>query len=186
MADRAAQSATQLANIEASTGMTVADFTAAVSSTGLVKHGEIVKYLKADHSLTHGNANLVAHLVRESLEGGPAGDDALLEAQYSGGKAHLRNVLDAVLDTTAGLGDDVEVVVQKTGVSLRRAKQFALVRAASARRVELGLNLASTPGDERVSEAKGMCSHRVDLTSADDVDHDVVTWLRDAYERAGA
>lgn len=185
MSDRAAQSATQLANIESATGMTLADFTDEVRSTGLRKHGEILAHLKEDHGLSHGNANLVTHLVRESLEGGPASEEELLAAQYSGAKAHLRPVLEQLTDAARAFGEDVEVVVQKTGVSLRRTKQFALVRAASSKRVELGLNLPATPGDERVTEAKGMCSHRVDLASPDDVDDAVLGWLREAFAAAG-
>ena len=58
---------TQLANIEAATGRTVAEFTEDVRRTGLDRHGRIVSYLKDEHGLTHGNANLLAHVVREQL-----------------------------------------------------------------------------------------------------------------------
>ena len=40
---------------------------------------------------------------------------------------------------------DVEVAPKKTGVSLRRAKQFALVEAPSAKRIQLGLDLGASP-----------------------------------------
>ena len=185
MADPKTQAATQLRNIEDSTGMSVADFTAAVATAGLAKHGEIVAYFKADHGLTHGNANLLAHTVRERLAGGPPQEAELLAAQYAGPKAALLPIYERLAEVARDQGTDVEQVVQKTGVSFRRAKQFALVKVPSAKRVTLGLNLDPTPDDDRVQEVSGMCSHQVTLTGLADVDRDVEGWIRVSYERAG-
>ncbi len=185
MTDPTAQAATQIRNIEESTGRTVAQFTAAIRAAGLEKHGKIVAHFKSEFGLTHGNANLMAHTVREAMEGGPPPADDLLDAQYTGPKAALRPVYDDLADLAGGLGGDVEMVIQKTGVSFRRAKQFALVQCPSAKRVQLSLNLADTPDDPRVVERSGMCSHKVDLTAVDEVDDDVAAWLRDAYQQAG-
>ena len=93
--------------------------------------------------------------------------------------------MDAVVEAAHGFGRDVEVVVQKTGVSLRRARQFALVQAPSSKRVQIGLNLETTPGSDRIREAGGMCSHRVDVTSVDEIDDELVGWMRQAYEQRG-
>lgn len=183
MADH--QAATQLANIEAATGLTPARVADLVRTTGLEKHGQIVALLKDEHGLTHGNANLLATLAREHLAGGRASDAELLAAQYAKGKAALRPILDELTALAQGLGDDVEVVVQKTAVSLRRRRQFAVVRAASARRIELGLNLPATPQDARIRETSGMCSHRVDLHDVDAVDDTIADWLGRAYAAAG-
>lgn len=79
---------------------------------------------------------------------------------------------------------DVEVAPKKTGVSLRRAKQFALVEAPSAKRIQLGLNLRGVAATERLRSMSGMCTHRVDLTSVNDVDDEVQGWLRAAYDLA--
>ncbi len=185
MADPKKQAETQLRNIVESSGMSVDDFVKAVQNAGLAKHGQIVSHLKSEHGLTHGNANLMAHTVREAMEGGPPPADDLLDAQYTGPKAALRPVYDELADLAGGLGGDVEMVIQKTGVSFRRAKQFALVQCPSAKRVQLSLNLADTPDDPRVVERSGMCSHKVDLTAVDEVDDDVAAWLRDAYQQAG-
>ncbi|MGH1493625.1 MAG: DUF5655 domain-containing protein [Acidimicrobiales bacterium] len=184
MPDPAEQLATQLANIEASSGMTVDDFFAAVSATGLDKHGKILAFLKSDHGLTHGNANLIAHLVRERMAGGPATGDALVDAQYQKGKAALRPIYERLAELALACGDDVTKVAQKTGVSFRRSKQFALVQAPSAKRVQLSLNLDATPPGGRVEPTTGMCNHRVNITAIDDVDDDVADWIRSAYLRA--
>lgn len=177
---------TQLRNIEAATGMSVGDFAAAVADRGIEGHARIIAFLKAEYGLTHGNANLIAFKVRELAAGGPASADALLDAQYAGTKAALRPVYESLAAVAAGLGPDVEIVIQKTGVAFRRRKNFAVVQAASAKRVQLGLNLGSAPDDPRVVATPGaMCAFRVDLPKEESVDADVARWLREGYEEAG-
>ena len=186
MPDPASATETQLRNIEAATGMSVAAFATVVADRKIEGHAKIVAFLKAEYGLSHGNANAVALRVREVAAGGPATADALLDAQYADGKAQLRPVYERLATAAAGLGPDVEILVQKTGVAFRRRKQFAVVQAASAKRVALGLNLGDAPGDPRVVPTPGaMCAFRVDLPDADAVDGDVEGWLREAYERAG-
>lgn len=185
MADPAAQAETQLRNIEEATGKTVAQFTALVSKAGLEKHGQIVSYLKSDHGMTHGNANLIAHKVREAMAGGPPPAEDLLAAQYAGAKAGLTPIFEHLAGVADAQGADVERVVQKTGVSFRRNKQFALIQAPSSKRIQLGLNLPTDPDDERVKAVTGMCSHRVGLTSLEEIDDDVKGWIAASYDAAG-
>lgn len=184
MPDPSAQAASQLRNIEESTGFTVADFVDDMTRAGLEKHGKMVAYLKSEHGMTHGNANLIAHLVRERMAGGPPAATDLLEAQYTGAKAGLLPIYEELAAIAESLGDDVEKVVQKTGVSFRRARQFALVQVPSSKRVQLGLNLDETPSSDRIVEMSGMCTHKVDVTSVDEVDDTVAGWIRRAYDRA--
>jgi hypothetical protein len=180
MSSPQAATATQLRNIEQSTGRTLAQWAAAITDAGLVKHGEIVAHLKAEHGLTHGNANALALHVRK-----PAGDsDDLLAAQYAGAKAALRPLCDQLIATAREFGPDVEVTIQKTGVSLRRAKQFALIQAKSAQRIEVGLNLKGTAPTERLAEAGGMCTHSVRVTEAGQIDKELRGWLKAAYTLA--
>ena len=184
MATAEAATATQLRNIEQSTGRTVAQWSAVITEAGPRKHGEIVAYLKGTHGLTHGNANLLALKVREFTAGGAASDGALIDAQYTGGKEALRPVYEAVASAARALGSDVTLVVQKTGVSLRRGKQFGLIQAPSAKRVELGLNLGDTTPTGRLQSATGMCTHRMVLTALSDVDRELLAYLQAAYDRA--
>ncbi|MDQ1324746.1 MAG: hypothetical protein QG587_2082 [Chloroflexota bacterium] len=186
MPDPAAATATQLRNIEQASGLSVADFAREVSDRGIDGHAKILAFLKTEHGLSHGNANAMAHAIRELTAGGPTGPDALLDAQYAGGKAALRPVYERLAAMVAAMGTDVEILVQKTGVAFRRRKQFGLVQAASAKRVALGLNLGAAPQDPRVVPTPGaMCGYRVDLADVAAVDDDVLGWLAAAYDRAG-
>jgi hypothetical protein len=175
--------ATMVANLEAKTGRTLADWVAVVNGSGLDRHGEIIATLKRDHDLGHGYANLIAHTAR-GTSARDADSDALIEAQYAGKKAALRPIYDAVLAVVLPFGDDLEVAPKKASVSLRRSKQFALVTPATATRVDLGLNLKGTAPSGRLEAATGMCTHRVRLGSAAEVDDEVVGWLREAWSRA--
>ena len=77
-------------------------------------------------------------------------------------------------------------MIQKTGVALRRRKQFGVVQAPSAKRVSLGLNLAEASPDPRLVATPGaMCRYRVDLDSVEAVDATVKGWLAAAYDLAG-
>jgi predicted transport protein len=86
-------------------------------------------------------------------------------------------------------GDDVEVAPKKSYVSLRRAKQFAIVQPSTKTRLDLGLNLdADLPSSGRLIKGdkwSGMCSHRIEIHSVDEITPEVVDWLQEAYQSAG-
>ncbi len=164
------------------TGRSLEQWSSILDQTGLEKHGQMLAFLKTEHGVTHGFANSIAILHRE--RGVERTDDDLLDAQYAGAKAVLRPLHDRLVEIAQSLGDDVEVAVKRTSVSLRRRKQFALIEPASAQRIALGLNLGEAPAGERLLAAKGMCTHRVDVRALDDINEELVDWLRQAYELA--
>ena len=84
-----------------------------------------------------------------------------------------------------GFGADVEVLPKKTMVGFKRNRQFVCFMPASASRVDLGITLKdAAPADPRIKATPGgMASHVVPITSADQIDDDVVGWLRIAYDR---
>lgn len=177
-----------IANMKEKTGKTLEQWVKIAAKSGEKKHGGLVKFLKADHGMTHGFANLVAHKTLKSDAGSAAGgDDALVAAQYAGPKADLKPIYDAVIKAVSALGKDVEIAPKKTYVSLRRNKQFALIQPSTKTRVDLGINLKGEPPAGKL-EASGsfnaMVSHRVRLESAKDVNKDVKTWLKKAYDNA--
>ena len=153
-----------------------------------MKHGEIVAFLKKDHRVTHGYANLVAHQTLGSDAVSVAGQGVdLVATQYAGAKAGLRPIYDAVANRAKSFGNDVELSPKKAYVSFRRSKQFALIQPSTASRVDLGLNLKGVAAKGRL-EASGsfnaMCTHRVRLESPKDVDSELLAWLKQAYDRA--
>ena len=177
--------ATMTRNLESNTGKSLAAWVELVRARKLDRHGEIVAWLKGEHELGHGYANLVAASTLKSGDAAPAGD--LVEAQYAGTKAGLRPMYDALIAAVQKFGEDVEVSPKKGYVSLRRSKQFAVVQPSTATRLDVGLNLKGTPAAGRL-EASGsfnaMVSHRVKLEAGARIDKELIAWLKQAYEAA--
>lgn len=181
--DATSQTQTMIDNLPERTGRSLEEWYAVLDSAGTTAHGQSLALLKSEHGVSHGYANLIVTMHRARNQA-PATDAELIDAQYTGAKAALRPVCDRLVAVARTLGEGVEVAPKKTGVSLRRSKQFALVEVPSASRVQLGFNLRGEPPTDRLRVASGMCTHRVDLTSVDDIDDEVIGWLRRAYERA--
>ncbi|MDA8018868.1 MAG: DUF4287 domain-containing protein [Thermoanaerobaculia bacterium] len=175
--------AKMIANLPEKTGKRLEDWLEIVRSSGLEKHGQMVKFLKTEHGMTHGFANLVAHKAREAEE--PREVD-LVAAQYEK-KAELRPIYDELTRRVLAFGDDVDLSPKKSYVSLRRSKQFGLIQPSTKTRVDVGIQLRGEDPTDRLEIAGssiGMVSHRVRVTSVDQVDDELIGWLRQAYESA--
>jgi hypothetical protein len=169
------------------TGKSLAEWQALIRAAGLTRHGEVMKFLKEGHGVSHGYANQVALKALEP-EGAPAaGSDGLVDAQYAGGKAKLRPVYEALAAAVRSFGPDVELAPKKAYVSLRRSKQFGLIQPSTGTRLDVGLVLKGVAPAGRL-EASGsfnaMVTHRVRLGGPGDVDAKLIAWLRQAYEAA--
>lgn len=180
MATPEEQLATMLANLPVKTGRPLDEWLHIVAQQKLEKHGKIVGFLKSDHGVTHGFANLIA---AKALETAPLSDP--VSAQYSGAKAALKPIYDEIMAFAKNLGDDIEIAPKKDSVSLRRKKQFALVTPATKSRIDLGLALKGFEAANRLEPYNAMCSHRVRLERVSDFDDQVREWVAEAYARSG-
>ena len=180
---------TQLKNIETKTGKSRNTLQAMLLQTGLTKHGELRTHAQSAFGLGHGDANALVHFACASSGNfaaeGKSGDTVLDEI-YTGPKAVLRPIHEALLAQLLELGE-FEIAPKKGYVSLRRKKQFAMLGPATNTRVEVGINHKTLPGTERLvaQPAGGMCTHKVKLTDASEVDDELLGWIRSAYESAG-
>jgi len=171
---------TMINNLPEKTGKSLDEWLKITRSSGLAKHGELMKLLKGDHGVTHGFANLIASKTLASDE-----DIDLVATQYAGPKAGLRPLHDEIVKFAKSLGADVQIAPKKTSVSLRRKKQFTLITPATKSRIDLGLALKGEEAKGRLETYNAMCSHRVRLESADDFDKEVKAWMELAYSRSG-
>ena len=177
--------ATQLANIEGRTGKSLAQLAGIVRASGLSRHGEIVAMLKRDLGMGHGDANTLVHHIKGQDGPAAATDGDVLDTIYAGPKAHLRPIHDRLMAALAGFGD-FEIAPKKGYVSLRRKKQFAMIGPTTNSRVDVGLNMKNVPATARlVAQAPGgMCQYQVRLTTAAEVDAELLAWIRQAFDAA--
>jgi hypothetical protein len=180
---------TQLDNIQKKTGKSLDELAAIIQKSGLIRHGEIRDYLKRELNLGHGDANALVHAVFQS-DGQRATEgkstDAVLDEIYTGAKAGMRPIHEALMKQIIKFGE-FEIVPKKGYVSLRRKKQFAMIGPKTNTRFEVGINAKDLNKNARLLEQpKGnMCNYIVNVTDAQEVDSELIAWLKNAYEGAG-
>ncbi len=178
---------TMIENLRKNTGKSLDEWVSTVKSKNFAKHGEMMKFLKEEHGLTHGFANLIAHSSKGTLiDSDEKGADAV-ELQYKG-KESLKPIYEHLLAKIMKFGEDVEAAPKNAYVSLRRKKQFAMLIPATKTRFEIGLNLKGKPGKgklEEVKAANSMCTHKIKVESVDEITDDILEYLKEAYEGAG-
>jgi Domain of unknown function (DUF5655)/Domain of unknown function (DUF4287) len=174
-------------NLLEKTGKSIDDWADIARKTDLGKHKDIVAHLKADHGLSHGYANQIAIRALAADDAPKAGSDDLVTAQYTGAKAGLKPIHDALTKAVGGFGTDVEFSPKKAYVSLRRSKQFGLIQPSTATRVDVGLILKGVEPSGRLEPSgsfNAMFTHRVKVATLAEVDAELIGWLRRAYDEA--
>lgn len=177
------------ASLAARTGRSLADWLALVQSSGLdpIDQNAVRRWLRAEHGLPQNSQWAVADAAARAAGWVRPSVEQYVDGQYTGAKAALRPIYDAVAALAVGLGDDVTVEGRSTYVPFVRARQFAAVAAASRDRVDLGLRFTSVPAGARLvtASAPGQATHKVALHTVADVDDEVTGWLEAAYAQNG-
>lgn len=176
--DKALQ--TMIENMPVKTGKKLEDWLAILKTKNFEKHLFAVKFLKTEYGVTHGFANTIVTLSKEKSD---SPEDLVLN-QYSG-KESLKPIYDLLLSIVENLGADIVITPKKGSVSLIRKKQFALIKPATKKRIDLGLKLKGVEVQGRLEHSGPfgtMCTHRIQLQNVSDVDEEVINWLSKAYD----
>jgi hypothetical protein len=170
------------------TGRTLAEWVTLVRAAGVdpLDQNAVRRWLRDVHGVKQNSQWAIADAAARDAGWVRPTVEEYVDAQYTGARAALRPIFDAVRDAVLALGD---VVVEGRGtyVPFVRRRQFAAVAAATATRIDLGLRLTDPPGNDRLqtATAPGSATHRLQLFSGDDVDVEVRSLLRAAYEQNG-
>jgi len=177
---------TMIENLRKNTGKSLEQWIDIVDRESFSKHGEIIRFLKEAHGLTHGFANLIAHKSKGSDAASAVNQDDLIARQYAG-KEHFIPVYDQLISEILNFGTDIEIAPKNNYVSLRRKKQFAILNPATKTRFEIGINLKGQEPQGKLEAEKpnSMCSHKINLSDIRDMDDEVIEWIRKAYSSAG-
>lgn len=183
--DKALQ--TQITNIENATGKKLKEWIVIINKSGFEKHGELVKFLKEKHGFTHGNANTMVHLAKQSHAGAAENETDWIEEQYKG-KENMKPWYDKLMNAINAFGKDIEVAPKKAYVSLRRKKQFAIIQPSTKTRMDVGLNIKGVPPSGNVEAAgswNAMCTHRIKIEDEKDINKELIGWIQQSYDQAG-
>ncbi|MBT8313117.1 MAG: DUF4287 domain-containing protein [Maribacter sp.] len=178
--DKALQ--TMIDNMPEKTGKSLNEWKKPLKTKTFTKHSEAVNFLKKEYAVTHGFANTIVTLSKNENEG----PEDHVKNQYQG-KEGLIPIYERLLTVVKAFGQDVTVTPKKASVSIIRKRQFALIKPATKTRIDLGLKLKDKPITDRLGNSGpfgSMCTHRVQLTSAEQIDGQLIEWLQEAYEKA--
>ena len=170
------------------TGKSLEEWVTAVQSAGIdpLDQKAVRNWLKAQGVLQNTQwaiadaAARAAGWERPSVEG-------YINSQYQGEKAALRPIFDALREIVEGLGEDVTAEGRGGYTPFVRKRQFAAVHASTKTRVDLGLRFRQAPDSVLLSTASlpGQSTHKLGLSSVDDITDEVADLIRVAYEQNG-
>jgi hypothetical protein len=184
-----------LVDLPAKTGRALDEWVELVKKSGPPTEKDRREWLKAKHKLGTNSAWWIAeHAEGKGTEDFDTGKylqaaARYVQQQYSGPKAKLRPIYDALLKLGKSTGTDVKACPCKTIVPLYREHVFAQIKPTTNSRVDLGLALAKHKGKlpKRLIDTGGLAkkdriTHRIALASAAEIDGEVRKWLKTAYE----
>lgn len=183
-----------IAELKPKTGRSLEEWMRYIKKSGPKNEKERREWLKSEHGLGTNSAWWLAE--RAEGKGDEVGDpDAYLKAaegyvekMFSGSKAGLRPIYDALLKVGLSVGKEAKACPCQTIVPLYRNHVFAQIKPTTRTRIDFGFALGDTKPKGRLIDTGGFAkkdriTHRIEITSLKDIDDEVKHWLKVAYDR---
>lgn len=184
-----------IARLPEKTGKTLEEWLTIIQKNVFADSKERQAWLKK----THGFGTLEAAWLAGRAEGRGLEDcdgdaylaaaDKYVDALYAGPRAGLWPLYERLMAMGAAMGRDVTASPCKTFVPLYRRHVFAQIKPTTQTRIDLGLALAKAGKKlpKRLISTGGLekgdrITHRIEISSAKDVDGEVERWMKKAYE----
>jgi len=184
-----------ITELKPKTGRSLEEWIALVKKEGPKDYQARRAWLKSKHKLGSNSAWWIAERAdgkggeEDSPEGYLATAVRYVEEQYSGRKAAMRPVFEQLLALGKALGPDVKACPSKTMVPLYRHHVFAQIKPTTNTRIDFGLCFTTYGGrlPKRLIDTGGLAkkdriTHRIEVSSPDQIDDDLKKWLRAAYD----
>ncbi len=175
-------------NLQRRTGKNLEQWVRLAKRSRLTDPKELRRWLKAEHGLGGTTCMVIADATLHKPGDVPPTESEMLDAQFPGDKAALRPVYERLVRAVKKLGSDVGVGVRKTQTTFSRNHTFAIAKAPTKTRIDLGLRLPDTRPTKRLQSTTAFsdnATHCVALTAAGDVDDQLKKWLKAAYTARG-
>ena len=170
------------------TGKSLEEWIAAVQSAGIdpLDQKAVRNWLK-DQGVLQNTQWAIADAAARAAGWERPSVEGYIESQYQGEKAVLLPIFDALREIIDGLGEDVSVEGRGGYTPFVRKRQFAAIQASTKTRVDLGLRFKQAPESALLSTASlpGQSTHKLGLSSVDDITDEVADLIRVAYEQNG-
>ena len=176
------------------TGRTLEEWLAHIKKAGPKGEQARREWLKKEYGLGTNTCWWLAE--RAEGKGEESGDpdlylkaaDDYVEKMFSGGKAGLRPIYNALLKLGLKTGKDAKASPCQTIVPLYRNHVFAQIKPTTQTRIDMGFALGDMKPTGRLIDTGGFAkkdriTHRIPITSLDDIDDEVKHWLKVAYDR---
>jgi Domain of unknown function (DUF5655)/Domain of unknown function (DUF4287) len=183
-----------ISELKAKTGRSLEEWLKHIKKAGPKVETERREWLKKEHGLGTNTAWWLAE--RAEGKGEESGDPDLylaaaerdVEKMFSGSKAGLRPLYDALLKLGLKTGKEAKACPCQTIVPLYRNHVFAQIKPTTQTRIDMGFALGDMKPTGRLIDTGGFAkkdriTHRIPITSLDDIDDEVKHWLTVAYDR---
>ncbi len=176
-----------LKSIQQKTGKSLAELAAVVRRSRIKQQGQLRTMVMRKWGLSYSDANALVHVAQEAPKK-PVKEkkpEDPLDKFYSGAKAPLRPIHEAITREVSRFGE-FECVPEKGYISLRRKKQFLMLRPTRNKQLELGLNVKDLPPAIRLQEQPrgSEVNYLVRLSDPIEVNAEIIAWMKFAYEIA--
>ena len=183
-----------IGELKQKTGRSLEEWLKYIKKSGPKGETERRAWLKEQHGLGTNTAWWLAE--RAEGKGEESGDPDMylaaaerdVEKMFSGGKAGLRPLYDALLKLGLKTGKEAKACPCQTIVPLYRNHVFAQIKPTTQTRIDMGFALGDMKPTGRLIDTGGFAkkdriTHRIPITSMDDIDDEVKHWLKVAYDR---
>jgi hypothetical protein len=184
-----------IATLKDKTGRSLEEWIDLVKKEGPPTEKESREWLKKEYGLGTNSAWWIAEraagnslgIAEDTPEGYLKVAAEYVEAMFAGPKTGLRPIYEALLKLGKSMGKDVKVCPCKTIVPLYRNHVFAQIKPTTRTRIDFGFALKDTPATGRLIDTGGFAkkdriTHRIPITSLDEIDDEVERWLKVAYD----